>query len=176
MAAAARRSFDGGSGSAAGVVRISRGGSAIETQETAQVPRRSFAKYVVLAIIAALVGGLMMLRRWLRSGADSPRMIEGATDLPVGGSLIFQYPADGNPCILIHPAANTYLAFSRICTHNSCPVFYRNDLNEFLCPCHNGVFSAADGSVVQGPPPRPLPRIELEWRGQQIVAVGVSET
>jgi Rieske Fe-S protein len=29
----------------------------------------------------------------------------------------------------------------------------------FYCPCHNGVF-AKDGSVVSGPPPRPLDRFE----------------
>jgi Rieske Fe-S protein len=41
------------------------------------------------------------------------------------------------------------------------------------CPCHHGYFSAKDGSVLQGPPPRPLPRILLERHGQELVAIGV---
>ena len=36
-----------------------------------------------------------------------------------------------------------------------------------------GFFSIKDGSVLQGPPPRPLPRIVLETRGQQLVAIEV---
>jgi Rieske Fe-S protein len=31
----------------------------------------------------------------------------------------------------------------------------------FYCPCHNGVF-AKDGTVVSGPPPRPLDRFEVK--------------
>jgi len=32
---------------------------------------------------------------------------------------------------------------------------------EFFCPCHNAVF-AKDGSVVDGPPPRPLDQFEYK--------------
>jgi Rieske Fe-S protein len=35
------------------------------------------------------------------------------------------------------------------------------------------VYSVADGSVIAGPPPRPLPRITLEHRGNDLVAIGV---
>ena len=37
-----------------------------------------------------------------------------------------------------------------------------------------GYFSVRDGSVLQGPPQRPLPRIVLERRGDRLVAVAVS--
>jgi Rieske Fe-S protein len=30
----------------------------------------------------------------------------------------------------------------------------------FRCPCHGGVFDA-EGNVVEGPPPRPLDRVEV---------------
>ena len=42
------------------------------------------------------------------------------------------------------------------------------------CPCHEGYFSVEDGHVIQGPPPRPLPRIELERSGGQLYASGVT--
>jgi Rieske Fe-S protein len=43
------------------------------------------------------------------------------------------------------------------------------------CPCHNGYFDLASGRPVAGPPRRPLPRILLQVRGDQIYAVGVEE-
>jgi nitrite reductase/ring-hydroxylating ferredoxin subunit len=41
-------------------------------------------------------------------------------------------------------------------------VYYEKDQNRLECPCHQGFFSIADGSVVQGPPQRALPRVALE--------------
>jgi menaquinol-cytochrome c reductase iron-sulfur subunit len=49
----------------------------------------------------------------------------------------------------------TYTALSNVCTHLGCHIRWNPDDNEFACPCHNGVF-AKDGSVISGPPPRPL--------------------
>jgi menaquinol-cytochrome c reductase iron-sulfur subunit len=48
---------------------------------------------------------------------------------------------------------------SNICTHLGCRVRWIAGDDRFYCPCHNGVF-AKDGSVVAGPPPRPLDRFE----------------
>jgi arsenite oxidase small subunit len=96
--------------------------------------------------------------------------------IAVGESKVFDYPEDINPCLLLRPDENTYLAYSRICTHASCPVFYRPQENRIVCQCHGGVYSVADGSVLEGPPPRPLPKIKLEQRGDNLVAVGVIQT
>jgi len=52
-----------------------------------------------------------------------------------------------------------FVAMSNICTHLGCRVRWVADKDGFFCPCHNGVF-AKDGSVVSGPPPRPLDRFE----------------
>lgn len=50
-----------------------------------------------------------------------------------------------------------FIALSNICTHLGCRVRWIPDEEGFFCPCHNAVF-AKDGSVVAGPPPRPLDR------------------
>lgn len=143
------------------------------TEGNHELPRRSFAKYIVPAILAAIPAGLYMLRLWFRSRPNFQRVIARTNEIPVGGYKIFQYPRDTDPCFLVRPAANTYLAYSRLCTHSSCPVFYHPDESVFVCNCHGGVFSITDGSVLQGPPPRPLPRILLEFRGTEIVAMGL---
>jgi Rieske Fe-S protein len=104
--------------------------------------------------------------------ADPAVVIARVDEIPVGGAKIFAYPANDRPCYLIRPAADTYLAFSRLCTHNQCPVTYVAEENQFDCPCHGGVFSASDGRVLDGPPPKPLPQVRLERRGAEIVANG----
>jgi Rieske Fe-S protein len=48
---------------------------------------------------------------------------------------------------------------SATCTHLGCQVRWDGDATKFRCPCHGGVFDA-QGNVVEGPPPRPLDRIE----------------
>lgn len=104
------------------------------------------------------------------------RVVAQAAEIPVGGSKIFTYPSDIEPCILLHPSPDTFVAFSRACTHASCAVFYHPEANLLLCPCHQGEFSATDGSVIAGPPPRPLPRVILERRSQDLVATGLVKT
>ena len=41
------------------------------------------------------------------------------------------------------------------------------------CPCHDGRFDPSNGRVLAGPPPRPLPKIELVERQGGIYAVGI---
>jgi Rieske Fe-S protein len=50
-------------------------------------------------------------------------------------------------------------ALSATCTHLGCQVQWDVKGKKFRCPCHGGVY-AADGSVLEGPPPRPLDAIE----------------
>jgi menaquinol-cytochrome c reductase iron-sulfur subunit len=53
----------------------------------------------------------------------------------------------------------TVRALSATCTHLGCQVRWEAAQKKFICPCHGGVY-AADGTVVDGPPPRPLDAIE----------------
>ena len=46
------------------------------------------------------------------------------------------------------------------CTHLGCLVNYQADSETFLSPCHSGLFGLRDGAVLDGPPPRPLDRLE----------------
>ena len=45
----------------------------------------------------------------------------------------------------------------------------------FYCPCHEGRFDLRTGVPIAGPPRRPLTRIVLERRGQDVYAVGAEE-
>ena len=60
-----------------------------------------------------------------------------------------------------------FIAMSNICTHLGCRVRWVADQEQFFCPCHNAVF-AKDGSVISGPPPRPLDRYEIKVEDEQM--------
>jgi Rieske Fe-S protein len=65
------------------------------------------------------------------------------------------------------------LAYSQSCTHLSCAVVPRLTEGVLHCPCHDGYFDLKTGRNIAGPPPRPLPRIELDVDGDDVYAVGV---
>lgn len=59
------------------------------------------------------------------------------------------------------------VAFSRRCTDLGCLVSWKKDREQFVCPCHQGVFDKT-GRNIAGPPPRPLDRYEVIKRGEQL--------
>ena len=54
-----------------------------------------------------------------------------------------------------------YIAMSNICTHLGCRIRWIKEQEQFLSPCHNGIFDK-NGYVVSGPPPRPLDVFETK--------------
>ena len=138
--------------------------------------RRRFTRILSLSGLAALAAGLALFLRARLFGTFPPLVIAQAGDIRAGGSKIFTYPTEMEPCILLRPREDMYIAFSRLCTHASCPLFFRPEEQRLDCPCHGGAFSALDGAVLAGPPPRPLPRIVIERRGLELIATGVTVT
>src|SRR6516162_2953667 len=147
----------------------------IHAADERYVSRRQFTKFLTLASLGMFVGNLWILvRSYLGKCVVFPRAtVAEAGEIPVGGVKLFAYPTPADRCILVRAGENEYNAFSQKCTHLSCAVYYERETDRLACPCHHGYFSARDGSVLQGPPPRPLPRIVLERQGQQFVATGV---
>ncbi len=145
------------------------------TADERYVSRRQFAKFLVLTSLAMFVGNLwILLRSWLSRRRIYPVIsIARADEIPIAGVKLFPYPTPQEQCIMVRTGPNDYVAYSQKCTHLSCAVFYSRDKNRLECPCHNGAFSVRDGSVLQGPPRRPLPRVALERRGDELVATGI---
>ncbi|MBN9504121.1 MAG: hypothetical protein BGO01_02550 [Armatimonadetes bacterium 55-13] len=148
----------------------------IDWEEDHYVSRREFFKFMTLASGGLAVGSVAMAA-WSKLPRNErtfePSSIAMRTDLQPGKALAFSYPRPKDLCILVQKPDGSYVAYSRRCTHLSCPVDYQPDKDRLFCPCHNGAFSIEDGHVLQGPPPHPLPQIMLEIRGDEIWAVGV---
>jgi Rieske Fe-S protein len=147
----------------------------VHASEERYVNRRQFGKFLVLTSLGMLAGNLWILVRslWRRGVAPVPRAIARRGDLAVGAARLFRFPGPEDPCLLLRTGEDAYVAYSQKCTHLSCAVFPSDDGRRLECPCHDGYFAVEDGRVLQGPPPRPLPRIVLERRGEELWATGV---
>jgi len=100
-----------------------------------------------------------------------PRVrVANTKDVATNDSLPFQYPYKDRPAILIRLAEGRFVAYDAICTHLGCQVHYNkvavkgwgDNPRQIFSPCHGGVFEPVTGKVLDGPPPRPLPKIKLE--------------
>ncbi len=147
----------------------------VSAAEERYVTRRQFGKFLVLTSLAMFVGNCWILAKsWVRGHARFPaQTVARLDDIPVGGVKLFRYPGPDDACILVRTGPDAYVAYSQKCTHLSCAVYYSKESNRLGCPCHQGAFSIADGRVLQGPPPRPLPQILMERRGDTLAAVGI---
>ena len=149
----------------------------IFTADERYVSRRQMTKFLTLTSLGMFVGNLWLLgRSWFSKGTPAYPALTVAKvgEIPVGGMKLFQYPDASEQCILVRIGESSYAAYSQKCTHLSCAVFYAKEKNRLECPCHEGYFSVQDGSVLQGPPTRPLPKVTIEQRGSDLVAVRMS--
>jgi Rieske Fe-S protein len=150
----------------------------IDWPQDLYVERRDFMKFMVLTSAAFTMGQLWIgVQNWYRKRTAQPpvQRIASVDEVAVGGSIGFTYPNEFEPCLLVRLTTSEFVAFGQKCTHLSCAVIPRPTDGTFHCPCHEGRFDLRTGVPTAGPPRRPLTRIVLELRGQDIFAVGVEE-
>ena len=99
--------------------------------------------------------------RWVRAGTTD----DLKPDEPVARVLAVSR-ADGwyrerarQTVFLVWDGDKQIRALSATCTHLGCQVQWDAKGKKFRCPCHGGVYGA-DGTVLEGPPPRPLDTVE----------------
>jgi menaquinol-cytochrome c reductase iron-sulfur subunit len=140
-----------------------------------KISRRDFMKMVIAGIsgaigaaigvpaIAYVVGPALQKRidEWIRLG--SVNKVE--VNIPTLFKTVIQKQTgwinaeEEFSAYVLTENGQDFTVMSNICTHLGCRVRWIAEKQGFFCPCHNGVFSK-DGSVVSGPPPRPLDRFE----------------
>jgi Rieske Fe-S protein len=147
------------------------------TADERYVNRRQLTKFLTLTSLGMFAGNLWILARsvFRRPTAYPRTRVAAIGEIAVGDVKTFGYPNPNDPCILIRTADGSYVAYSQKCTHLSCAVYYEKEQNRLECPCHQGFFSIADGSVLQGPPQRALPRVVLEKKDGQLIAVHMEQ-
>lgn len=93
-----------------------------------------------------------------------------SSSVPVGGGYIDQ----SKLVVVTQPAAGQYKAFTAVCTHQGCTVA-KVEENKITCPCHGSVFSAKDGSVINGPATTPLSAMTATVNGANVDVTGSSK-
>lgn len=98
-------------------------------------------------------------------GASLPTALAGpdATAAPVSGASLGAW--------LVLQADGSIVAFQPACTHERCRYDWDKVTTRFHCRCHNGFFSA-DGTVLEGPPPRPLDRFQVRVAVPDMIEIG----
>jgi len=148
----------------------------IDWPQDQYIERRDFVKFLTLTSLAFTVGQFWIAgQSWLRQrGPALPALrIAATSEIAVGATIVFNYPEEHDACVLVRLSADEFVAYSQKCTHLSCAVIPKPDEGVLHCPCHEGYFDLRSGRQIAGPPPRPLPKIVLERRGDEIYAVGV---
>lgn len=138
------------------------------------VSRREMVKFLTLGslLLASANWITVVASKLLHRGSGVERQIGLVSDLDRKGSILFRYPTEQDPCIAVRTAEGKIVAYSQVCTHLSCAVVYDKAEGRLFCPCHHGLFNLR-GEPVAGPPTRPLPRINVEQRGDRLFATGV---
>lgn len=144
-------------------------GSRSEPSVRPRPTRRGFLDWLI-AVCSTITGAVMtipgVMYLWPAARGDgSDRVeVEGAAKMAPGQSTTVQ--AGGKAVIVIRDRGG-FRAYSAICTHLGCLVTWDETKEEFLCPCHAAVFDA-QGQVVSGPPPGPLPTYDVKQVGGRV--------
>jgi nitrite reductase/ring-hydroxylating ferredoxin subunit len=150
----------------------------IDWPQDTYISRRDFTKFLLLVSLAFTTGQFWILVQnfWRQQRGELPTQEVASLDqIPVGSSLVFYYPTEHAPRVLVRLDDQTFVAYDQLCTHLSCPVIPEVEAGQLHCPCHEGLFDLATGQPLAGPPRRPLPQVQLEIRANKIYATGLEE-
>lgn len=140
------------------------------------ISRREFAGNLFFAVSLLLGLGALTRRAVqfvqpeIEKASLQKVLVASVEEVPAGASKAVEL--FGHKMVLLQ-GRKGYRAFSSVCTDLGCTVGWDAGRNQFVCPCHMGIYDA-DGNVVSGPPPRPLDQYEVEVKdGNIYVAVAV---
>ena len=140
--------------------------------------RRDFLLLIPLGIFAGVAATIAAAAlRYLRPSSaslseakwsDVGTVAQLKGDKPIMRSIVAEHQAGWASTMeehFVYVLPNqSHKVLSSVCPHEGCNVAWRDDVNEFFCPCHDSFF-AADGARINGPSRRgldPLPTREKD--------------
>lgn len=123
-----------------------------------------------LAIGAATVGAVGATTVVAGCGEDEPKeppkRLVKADEVQVGKPKLVERPGgkmlpgrEYEQLILVRTDETTVKAYSNLCTHADCLVKPKG--KTLHCFCHEADYDPATGNVIQGPPPKPLAKVDV---------------
>lgn len=82
-------------------------------------------------------------------------------DIPQHGALVYETQR-----VAVIRSGDEIYALSLVCTHLGCTVGVTP--KDFVCPCHGSVFDR-EGKVLKGPAEKPLHRLEVSRKGDEVL-------
>jgi len=146
--------------------------------DSKEVGRREFVK-AVLALLSSIMGAVIGIPAisYLISPAVKVQKKEAWIPLgplenyPIGQPTLFNFTrttingwertVNSYGVFVVRYSEDQLKAFSNVCTHLSCRVNWKEDQQEYVCPCHDAQFDI-NGQVLSGPPPEPLHTYETK--------------
>ncbi len=136
--------------------------------EEVQMSRRRFIRWLLGFSVVSTLGGVLTPiigylwppARASGSGAGGRTLVGTVDDFPLNSGKVVA--VNNEPVIVVNTEAGGLKAFSAICTHLACIVYWHEQRQVIQSPCHDGRFNPLNGSVIFGPPPRPIPPYEME--------------
>ena len=131
-------------------------------------------RFFLLSVLGGIGAALSVAIGWPvwrflapRAGAEvTEKTVIPRREVPVGGARYFNFR--GRSAVLLQNSPGEFIALSAVCTHLGCIVQWQPGKDQFLCPCHGGLYSA-DGRVLAGPPPRPLEQLAVTVQDDQVL-------
>jgi menaquinol-cytochrome c reductase iron-sulfur subunit len=163
-------------------------GAKMEPDEKKQISRRDFMK-ITIGAIGGLIGlgfGIpaigYILTPALAKGQTQQWIQLGSTSkIELGKPTLFKFKVSRQTgwitneeelsVYILTEDGREFAAMSNVCTHLGCRIRWITDQNQYVCPCHNGVFDK-NGNVVSGPPPRSLDTYQTKVENDQLFILG----
>lgn len=137
------------------------------------IARRRLIKYLLgFSVLATLGGVLTPIIGYLwppgqaAAGPGDRVQVGTMDDFPVGQGKIVA--VNDKAVIVVNTGQAGLKCYSAICPHLGCIVEWDQARQFILCPCHDGRFNPINGMVISGPPPAPLPPLNLVVEGDII--------
>lgn len=149
------------------------------------VSRRGFVKAVsafITTLMAGIIGipavGYLISPATAAAEEDAWIPLGDLDRYPIGVPILFTFTRSkingwektvfSYGAFVLRQDENRVRVFSNVCTHLSCRVSWRADLQHYVSPCHDGHFDVT-GAVLSGPPPRPLDEYTTKIDGNQLL-------
>lgn len=138
--------------------------------------RRGFLRTLLGSSLVITLGGIftpvigyLWPPRSSAAAGENPVLVGTTDELTVGKGKVVAYA--GKPVVVFNARDVGIRAFSAVCTHLRCTVYWCEEHQYIHCPCHDGIFDV-NGQVISGPPPSPLFQYNVALKDNQIYVTG----
>lgn len=141
------------------------------------LPRRRFLKLGVGSVGAVIglsyVGIIGDFLNPPSANADPLQEVGKVSEFNEGTPKFVTYQGKGveEGLYVLNLGKEGWIAMDFHCTHLQCAVNWVESTQQFICPCHGGVYDVR-GNVLSGPPPKSLQRRLIQVQGDSVQVGG----